>query len=57
MNTHEIEMEVARLAERISELRNLQLGQKHLPFIVSHIEEHIEKIRQRIDELRRQAAS
>lgn len=57
MKTNEIETEVARLSERITELRSLQRGQKHLPFIVSHLEEHIEKIRQRIAELRKKAAS
>ncbi len=53
MNTNEIEIEVARLVERIEELRDLQRGQRHLPFIVTHIEEYIEKLRRRLDELRK----
>ena len=52
MNTNEIEIEMARLADRIEELRDLQRGQKHLPFIVAHLEEHIEKLRRRIEQLR-----
>ena len=56
MDTHEIESEVTRLAERIAELKSLQLGQKHLPFIVSHLEDHIQKLQRRIEELLRQSA-
>lgn len=55
MTTHDIEAEIARLSRRITELRSLQQGQKHLPFITSHLEEHIQKLEQRIAELRRQA--
>jgi hypothetical protein len=52
MKNQEIEVEIARLSERIAELRSLQQGQKHLPFIASHIQEHIDKLQQRIVELR-----
>jgi len=52
MNQQEIELEIARLSERITELRSLQKGQKHLPFITSHLQEHIDKLQQRIDTLR-----
>lgn len=54
MNQQEIELEIARLSERIAELRSLQQGQKHLPFITSHLQEHIEKLQQRIDTLRQE---
>lgn len=53
MNTHEIEVEVSRLAERIEELKTLQVGQKHLPFIVSHLEDHIQTLQRRIEELQK----
>lgn len=56
MDTHEVEIEVSRLSERIAELRSLQLGQKHLPFIVSHLEDHIQKLQRRIEELQKQSA-
>jgi len=51
MKNQEIELEIARLSERIAELRSLQQGQKHLPFITSHLQEHIDKLQQRIVEL------
>ena len=54
MTIQEIEIEIARLSERIAELRSLQQGQKHLPFITSHLQEHIEKLQQRISDLRSQ---
>ena len=54
MTIQEIETEIARLSERIAELRSLQQGQKHLPFITSHLQEHIEKLQQRIADLRGQ---
>jgi len=57
MNTHEIEVEVSRLAERIAELKMLQVGQKHLPFVVSSLEEHIQKLQGRLEELQRQCGS
>jgi len=53
MDNRKIEAEVARLSERILELRSLQQGQKHLPFIASHLEEHIETLKRRIVELKR----
>ena len=52
MDQQEVELEIARLSERIAELRSLQQGQKHLPFITSHLQEHIEKLQQRIETLR-----
>ena len=52
MDQQEVELEIARLSERIAELRSLQQGQKHLPFITSHLQEHIDKLQQRIDSLR-----
>lgn len=52
MSKHEIELEIARLDERITELHSLQNTQKHLPFITCHIQEHIDKLRQRIADLR-----
>ena len=57
MNTHEIEIEVTRLADRIAELKTLQVGQKHLPFIVSHLEDHIQKLQRRIEELQQQGGN
>lgn len=54
MTIQEIEIEIARLSERIAELRSLQQGQKHLPFITSHLQEPIEKLQQRISDLRSQ---
>ncbi len=57
MTNQQIEQEVARLTERIEELRALQRGQKHLPFIASHLEEHIVKLQQRLAELQRELAS
>lgn len=54
---HEIEIEVSRLAERIAELKSLQRGQKHLPFIVSHLEDHIQKLERRIQELQKQCGN
>ena len=54
------EMEIARLTDRIAELRSLQQGQKHLPFITSHLEEHIRTLEQRVadllDEAKREAS-
>jgi len=55
MTTDEIQMEIARLSERVSELRMLQHGQRHLPFVTSHLEEHIKKLQQRISELRQRS--
>jgi peptidoglycan hydrolase CwlO-like protein len=52
MSKQEIESEIARLDERITELRSLQNAQKHLPFITCHIQEHIDKLQQRIADLR-----
>jgi len=57
MNNQQIEQEVARLTARIEELRALQRGQKHLPFITSHLEEHIAKLEQQLAELRQKLAS
>ncbi len=54
MDAHEVQIEVSRLAERIAELKSLQKGQKHLPFIVSHLEDHIQKLQRRIEELQKQ---
>jgi len=53
MNIQEIEAEIARLNERIADLRSLQNGQKHLPFITSHLQEHIDKLQQQVADLRR----
>ncbi len=52
MTNQEIEVEIARLSERIEELRSLQKGQRHLAFISSHLQEHIDKLQQKIAELR-----
>jgi predicted nucleic acid-binding Zn-ribbon protein len=52
MDIKEIEAEIARLNERIEELRSLQNGQKHLPFITSHLQEHIDQLKQRVAALR-----
>lgn len=54
MNVQEIEAEIARLSGRVTELRSLQERQKHLPFITSHLQEHIEKLEERIADLQGQ---
>ncbi len=54
MTPEELNQEVARLSERIAELRMLQQGQLHLPFIARHLEEHIVTLQQRMEELRQQ---
>ncbi len=54
MTIEEVNQEVARLCERIADLRMLQQGQRHLPFIAKHLEEHIAALQQRMEELRQQ---
>lgn len=51
MGLAEDQWEMAFLAERISQLRSLQQSQKHLPFVSVHLQEHIDKLQARIDEL------
>lgn len=43
--------ELALLAERIRHLRSLQQSQKHLAFVSVHLQEHIDRLQTRIDEL------
>jgi len=57
MKNQETEIEIARLSERIAELRSLQQGQKHLPFITTHLQEHIDKLQQRIAALRKEGVA
>ena len=51
MSLAEDQQELAFLTERIAQLRNLQHSQKHLPFVSVHLQEHIDKLQARIDEL------
>lgn len=50
----EWQQEVAFLADRIRQLRALRESQKHLLFISAHLQEHIERLEARMDELTRQ---
>ncbi len=50
-SSEELQQEVAFLADRIEQLRTLQESQKHLRFVAIHLQEHIDKLQARIDEL------
>jgi hypothetical protein len=52
-STEEVQREIQLLAQRIEQLRELQRSQKHLPFVGVHLEEHIDKLQARIDEMLR----
>ena len=45
------QQEMAFLAERIRQLLRLQQSQKHLPFVSVHLQEHIDKLQARIDQI------
>ena len=49
----EAQREIKLLAHRIEQLRELQRSQKHLSFIGAHLQEHIDKLQARIDEILR----
>jgi len=52
-SSSQLQQEIASVAERIRQLRELQHSQKHLPFIAAHIQEHIDRLETKMHELLR----
>jgi hypothetical protein len=50
----ETQQEIDFLAERIEQLRALQYSQRHLHFVTVHLQDHIEKLQNRVRELARE---
>jgi len=52
----EAEQELRLLTERIQQLRRLQESQQHLSFVTRHLQDHIDKLQNRIRQLHGEAA-